>query len=211
MVCLRVGDKSFAFWGFYARVVTMINSYVVAYGSLMSRRSLAVTIGKLEDKARIITIPDLRRSWIAGNRNNPNLAKFWVKEHDGEELVPIFKPCYLNVVACIGDALIAPLIPVTEEQLIKIDEREGMYKRVDLSKQLKDLNIKEPIYIYIGEPDSTIRVADSEAMIPQPYLELCIKAAGEWGREVSDNFRSQVGRDELPIRSDIKLGDGTIY
>lgn len=179
---------------------------VIAYGSLMDRASLQSSVGEVYGDIELVTIPNLRRSWMAGGRSNANNSKFWILDQAGQELMPIFKPCYLDVTVEIGEKLIAPAVPVTDKQLAELDRREVLYDRVKLS-----FDYDYPMYIYVAKPCAKIRAMDDEAYIPYPYHKLCMDASKAISEECGKNYLSQCTKDGIKTMYNIRLGDGKAY
>ncbi len=202
-------------WPKNTTVSTAVVGYVVAYGSLMNKKSLESTIHKTFDNLEVATVHGLRRSWLASMRNNPNAQKFWVKDTAGEEVVPIFKPCYMDVTVDSESKLVAPAIPVTVDDLKDLDMREAGYNRIDISELVMtlgndDYDGSKPVFIYMGKSEFRIRALDPEARIPYPYVEMCVLASKEYGQPCYDNFMSQMD-SKIEVMHSIKLGDNQQY
>jgi hypothetical protein len=130
-------------------------------------------------------------------------------------VLPIFKPCYLDVSVDLTAELIAPIVPVTENDLHALDAREAGYNRVEITEYVDTIDGKipeqsKPIYIYIGRPEFKIRVLDAEAKIPFPYVEMCTKASMQYGEECRDNFYEHMD-GKIKVLENIKLGDNQEY
>ncbi len=191
-------------------------AYVVAYGSLMNQKSLKGTIGKEFTGLTVVKISGLRRTWIASSRNNPNFQKFWVRDVGGEEVVPIFKPCYLDVTIDRDSELVAPIFPVNVDDIKELDLREAGYMRVEVTDFVKNADDSlytdtKPIFIYMGRPEYRLRVLDNEAQIPFPYVAMCATASKTYGEACYDNFMQHIEGVKIKVMENIKLGDNQEY
>lgn len=188
-----------------------IVGYVAGYGSLIDANSRKSTIGETKAKIIIAKIRGLRRTWLAHERNNPNWRKFWIIKGTTQQIMPVFKPCYLDLTVDEKSELIAGLIPVTKEQIEALDERENGYVRVNVTNLVKDWKIELPVYTYYGRATCKIGILDKEAHIPIPYEVLCAKAAKEMSKEMGENFIEHMNQCTNIKRIDVKLGDNITY
>ncbi len=195
------------------------HAYVFGYGSLMDSKSLRSTIGEPMFEPFIATIKGLKRTYLTGTRNNANFPKFWIQKRKNKndiQSTPVFKGSYFDITIDKESATTAVLVPVTVEQLRKLVEREQLYEKQTIS-HLVDSDIWDEehkpatVYAFFGKAEPRLRIFDTEAYMPEPYLEICAGAAKELGQAVYDNFVEQFVMMDCPVLKNIELGDNVTY
>lgn len=155
-----------------------IIGYVAGYGSLVDKGSLMRTTGEIHGQILTKKIKGLSRTWL-----------FYKNGND--------KGAYLDVKVDKSQYLIASIVPVTFDQITKIDYREVCYRRIDITHLVEGWDKIEKVYIYVGMPKEKIAILDPECTVEKSYLDLCRNAADANSPEMSVNFCGQAYA-ELP-------------
>lgn len=161
-----------------------MNSLIV-YGSLLNKRELARQGFSLDDIFPVIAdgfkrVFSQEPSWrvgVATERAVLNAVKS--KDH------------WLNGI------LVSNL---TEDLIMKLDEREKGYERVEIPpaclrkyKDSKKFSFNQKVYMYIGRPEKQ----NSTILPNSSYLNICLEGAKQWGQDFYEDFlnTTYVNRD----------------
>ena len=149
--------------------------FVFAYGSLVSPASIAKSLGKdSKGEVRAAWLYDYRRSWtalipvqpIGSKEPNPTIAAF------------------LNVTLCEGAIVNGVLFPASETDLSILDQREFIYRRVDVSQLVRPKQTGT-VYVYVTDEQK----ADAgSAYVPTEYLRIIEEAFEYWGQGFKEEF-----------------------
>jgi hypothetical protein len=144
------------------------NMYVFGYGSLVSKQSIAHTIGREPDELILSKLKGWIRNWEVVVDNTCSNGHF---EHPFDHSIPE-RILALNVRLPVGDEKPTDpngvLFNVTYDDLNLLDLRESYYERRDITQFFPDA--PGIVYAYIGRPD-TYASADN-AIIPKSYVHL---------------------------------------
>lgn len=191
-------------------------TYIIAYGSLMSESSLRATLGIRPDYDHIIKLDNFRRDYVSSGRNSPLNKKFWVLDRkDSVELAPVFCPAYFDAVVSRGDHILAPVFSVNENQFKSVAAREALYTQVDVTGLVDTVGAKKRLvdryFIFMGKAGYRAMTLDDECRVPEPYLEVCALAAKTHSEDIYQNLVSHIEKAGLSTIRGIRLGDGISY
>jgi hypothetical protein len=165
---------------------------VFGYGSLVSRRSAAATLGRPVEAPIAARLEGFARGWILG-RDNLSTEKTFARA-DGS--LPRY--CLGVGVTAAADAP-APngaLIELTEAELDRLDLREMRYRRLDVTSAIRvgeDGAGAPPfdrVVTYRPRPENHMPVPPPDAIIVANYLATVEAAFDELGPGELDLFRA---------------------
>lgn len=90
------------------------------------------------------------------------------------------------------------LLQVSQEELVRFDQRERLYDRVEITDCVDPAAASSPSYVYAATGSAT--VIPPNAVIPQRYEELVIAAAMSRGKGFADEFFAFTRDSQLPRR-----------
>lgn len=168
-------------------------SAVFGYGSLLSRASMEVTLGREYGGPFMVAALDgWRRAW---NVQMPNRT-FFERTPDGD-----FVPkhiIYLNIRRAIGDSVNGTLFVVEPDELIAFDRREWIYDRVDVTGVVQGVSVVGGrVFVYVAKPEWLV-CADGcrdDAAVRQTYMQTVERGLSELGSK----FRAQFERTTDPV------------
>ena len=174
---------------------------IFGYGSLLSRASLERTLGqKYEPALQTASLPGWRRAWDV---RQPNRA-YYAESAEGR--VYPENILYLNVTAQPGSVLNGVVIVVTVEQLAAFDQREWMYDRLAVTRELHDVRIVGgDVFLYAAKPEFVVRDVKSPriAAVRATYLEIV-----ETGLQaLGPSFRADYERSTDPVPAHLVIED----
>lgn len=174
---------------------------IFGYGSLLSRASLERTLGQKYERAlQTAFLPGWRRTWDV---RQPNRA-FYTKRADGR--VYPENILYLNVTAQPWSVLNGVVIVVTAEQLDAFDQREWMYDRIAVTRDLPDIRIVGgDVFLYAAKPEFVVRDVKSPqiAAVRATYLEIVETGLSALG----PSFRADYERSTDPVPAHLVIAD----
>ena len=158
-------------------------TWIFAYGSLVSPRSLASTIGRELDPAtemRIAHVSGYGRRW---NYGSMNMRGDW--RHDDVE-VREGVVISLGLEAAPTEVCNGVIVHITSDELAALDWRERDYERTDVSDLTAiDGRIDGPVHAYVPRPSAVERYEAARdagrAAIRQTYWHLVREAFGTLG------------------------------
>lgn len=168
---------------------------IFGYGSLLSRASLERTLGqKYEPALQTASLSGWRRTWDV---RQPNRA-YYVESAEGR--VYPENILYLNVSAQPGSVLNGVVIVVSDEQLAAFDQREWMYDRIAVTRDLVGVQIVGgDVFLYAAKPEFVVRDVKSPqiAAVRATYLEIVETGLSTLG----PSFRTDYERctDPVPV------------
>ena len=189
----------------------MTNTWIFAYGSLVSPESLATTIGRTITPGHgmhVVELTGYGRRWNYGSKV---LRGDWTND-DGAEIVDGLVVS-LGVVQSPTESINGVIFAVDDDELAHLDQRERAYDRLDVSDRITLLDasagerIDEPVAIYFPRPSSVARYERGRdagnAAIRKSYWNLVDEAFHRLGDGHRAWYR-QTPAPDVPIR-DIRL------
>lgn len=188
-----------------------MNTWIFAYGSLVSPESLASTIGRTITPGsgmHVVELAGYGRRWNYGSKV---LRGDWANE-DGTQTVGGLVVS-LGVVESPNESINGVIFSVDDTELADLDWRERAYDRVDVTDRITllgdsaDRRIDDRIAIYFPRPSSVERYERHRdagtAAIRRSYWDLVDDAFGALGDDHRAWYRRTPPPD-IPIR-DIAL------
>ena len=178
------------------------HTWVFGYGSLVSRESIALTIGRDVDHRDGFAAARLQgfgRRWNYGSRRRRGA---WDGPHG---------PVESGVVVCLGIVAAATeqcngaVVRVDDDELARLDVRESDYDRVDVSEAIivDDPSVAGRIVTYVPRPSAVERYLTAHsagrAAIERRYHGLVEAAFGELGQVHLDEYRSTTPEPDVPV------------
>jgi hypothetical protein len=171
------------------------------YGSLLSQRSMELTLGKPYERSPVpCSLEGWRRSWDVMMPNK----SFYEVTSDGGEFIPK-NIIYLNVTRVRGDAVCGLLYVVDRAELEGFDRREWIYDRIDVSEAVRGVRLEGPACVYVAKPEWLIRTPPSRqlAALRQSYLDIIESGLADLGPE----FRAEYERSTEPVPYHLVFAD----
>lgn len=174
---------------------------VFGYGSLVSRQSIAETLGHPMPPPIAASLPGWRRRWSLVRDNGTAEKEF--ERVDG---VPFRHVLGLNVERADGagedEWPNGALIELSEDELRRLDGREVRYDRVEVSRDFADAGIEtdfEEIYAFTAKPGHVASEPPANAIIVAAYVAACRAAFDELGEGEWTRFEATSGPYPAPI------------
>lgn len=162
-------------------VVTLRDGAVAlfGYGSLMLRESMERSLGRAYDGPFLdCALDGWRRTWDLAMPNTTIAA-----EDDEGGFVPA-RIAYLDIRPEPGTLLVGVLFVVTPDELTAFDRREWIYRRVDVTRDLRGVRLAGgSAFAYVGLPEHAWRGAPTtrELAIRGSYVALVDEAVRRRG------------------------------
>jgi cation transport regulator ChaC len=158
------------------------------YGSLLLLSSMERTLGRAyPGERRVCHLRGWRRTWDSIYPNQ----RYYFLDAGGERCYPK-NILYLN--ATSGDDLLNGVVyTIPEDELAGFDKREAVYQRVDVRKDLTDLEVTSgPVWMYVGMPPYVLSGVASreEAAIRRTYVGIVEAGLDELGAEFRQGYHS---------------------
>jgi cation transport regulator ChaC len=163
---------------------------VFAYGSLVLPESAAATLGRPVPALEPATLPGWRRRW-SQYRDNRSVEKTFARAQGGE-LPPFILGLNLERA---GEGDVAPngaLLPLSEQELQRLDLRELRYDRVEVSAEI-DGHRFDPVFAYTAKKAHFARQAPAGAVVIAGYIRALERAFSELGRGEWERFHETTG------------------
>lgn len=184
--------------------ITIDDEFVglIGYGSLISLQSMEETLGhKYEYTSYLVHVEGFRREWsdyskIVGEEDGQ--IYFYL---EGKDTIPVEGIISLNLTPKKGYSINGILYLVKREELVKFDERESGYFRVDITDKISDYRITgSKVYTY--ESSTVIGHKESRAsyVITSEYNDLVNFACDSIGPEFRKEFDLTTIRPDSLIR-----------
>jgi hypothetical protein len=161
---------------------------LVGYGSLLSIASMERTLGRAYDGPwHLCRLAGWRRGWDVQMPRHP-----WRYRADGQLITPE-RVLYLNVRREPDSHVNAALFVVTNDDLRRFDEREGIYKRERINFDLTGVQVSGgPAWTYVALEEFVWRRQSRppEAIVRQTYLDILARAHAELGAEFRDEYEA---------------------
>jgi cation transport regulator ChaC len=141
---------------------------IFGYGSLISKTSFEYTLGRsLSDyEFSLGYLNGYARSWTLFHK---------IKNYPKEKrlLMPLGKKyiVYLDITPMDNSRIMGSIVNVSDQEILRFDNRERNYDRVDVTKNLGQPPEEMTVYSYIGdEKHKTTLVPTSECVIVKEYI-----------------------------------------
>jgi hypothetical protein len=184
-------------------------SGIIAYGSLISLPSMEQSLGhRYEGPLHEVHLTGYERVWTCVRPwNDPLATAAGAKKFDayilrGTERVPILGAAELNLYPKKKGRINGVLYLITDEELLRFDEREWGYRRVDVTDKIEEFRVRGgKVYVYEGLPGSP---SDSSAekgacILIKGFLDLVTNACDSRGK----NFRKEFDRTTRPYEYEV--------
>jgi len=177
---------------------------VFGYGSLVSRESIAQTLGRKAPEPVPARLAGWRRRWSIYRRNTAHEKVF--ERVDGE---PFEHVVGLNIERA-PDAIEdewpnGALMALTREDLERLDRREVRYDRVEVTAEVRagDHGF-DRVYAFTAKASHFAPTAPADAIIIASYVEACRVAFDELGPGAWEMFKATTGEFPAPV-VDVRL------
>jgi hypothetical protein len=184
---------------------------MIGYGTLMSLSSLEKTLGhRYEGQAYPVHVRDYVRGWAFRRPlNDPQADPATAKRTDAcflrnDERVPFEGMVNLNVYPEKNGRMNCILYVLAEEDLRKVDEREGGYQRVDVTGRIEEHEFSGGrVYMYAGLPEhpDTAAADPGKYILIREYVDQVTAACDGIGREFRAEFESSTRPVAHPVVS----------
>jgi len=171
---------------------------VFGYGSLVSRASVAATLGREAPAPIPARLAGWRRRWSIYRVNTAHEKVF--ERLDGE---PFEHVVGLNIElapdAGEDEWPNGALFSLTEEELERLDLREVRYDRVEVTAGVRADAEFDRVYAFTAKPEHFASTTPPDAIIIASYVEACRAAFDELGPEAWDRFLATTGEFPAPV------------
>jgi cation transport regulator ChaC len=141
---------------------------IFGYGSLISKTSFEYTLGRSlsDDEFSLDYLNGYARSWTLFHK---------IKNYPKEKrlLMPLGKKyiVYLDITPMDNSRIMGSIVNVSDQEILRFDNRERNYDRVEVTKILDNPPEEMTVYAYIGdEKHKTTLVPTSECVIVKEYI-----------------------------------------
>lgn len=163
---------------------------LIGYGSLVSLQSMEETLGhKYEYASYLVHVEGFRREWSDYSKivEDEDGQSFFYLE--GKDTIPVEGIISLNLAPKEGYRINGILYLVKREELVKFDERESGYFRVDVTDKISDYRIKgSKVYTYESEARIDPKESRESYVIATEYNDLVNSACDSIGAEFRKEF-----------------------
>lgn len=182
---------------------------VFAYGSLVSRVSVAATLGREAGDVWPATLRGWRRRFSLRRDNRTSEKTFALADGSIPDWV-----LSLNLEPAAGDpGPNGALIEVSPEEVLRLDRRELRYDRVDVTAAAvaaAGTPAFDRVHVYTAKPENLASDGISGAVVLRSYVEAVEAAFAELGPDELDAYvasteapaaevvRAQLVRDRIP-------------
>jgi cation transport regulator ChaC len=185
---------------------------VFAYGSLVNRASIALTLDRPVERVTLARLDGWTRRWSL-YRDNLTCEKTFARADDGS--LPPF--CLgLNVEPAAAGAPNGALVELSAAELDRLDLREMRYDRVEVTGQVTlDTGgaATGRVYTYTAKPDHHAPEPPAGAVVLAPYLQAIEAAFRTLGPGQLERFHETTGQvpveviEPVLVRDEIPLGN----
>jgi len=171
---------------------------LIAYGSLISLRSMEQTLGhKYQGPIHQIHLAGYEREWIcvrpfndprANSANIKMIEAFFLR---GNERVPFNGTAELNIRPKKKGRINAILYLISNAEMIKLDKREWGYRRVDVTDKIEEFRFRGgKVYVYEGLPGSADGSSAKKGtyILIKEFVDLVTGACDAVGKSFRDEF-----------------------
>lgn len=179
---------------------------VFAYGSLVSPRSFAETLGR-EPSPVPARLGGWKRRWSL-LRDNLRAEKTFARESDRE--LPSFVLGLNLERAGSGEDHLAPngaLVELTAGELERLDVRELRYDRLAVTDQIQGSHSFDPVFAYTARVEHFAPHPPAGAVAMAPYLRELEAAFGELGDDQWQLFLETTGLPPVEVIEPVLVRD----
>lgn len=181
----------------------MKNKYIFGYGSLVSRKSIIQTLGRDPGELYPATLNGWLREWGVMLDNTTTTCHF--------ELLPNYQvPHFIGALNVRkphpNEKATRPngvLFEVTDEDIIKMDERENHYTRQEVTKDI----VGSPagrVFTYIGRGEFCMpEKRKQKVILPKSYLDLVENGFLSISDAYLQKFRETTVPTAIPIKESV--------
>jgi hypothetical protein len=188
---------------------------IIGYGSLMSLKSFEQTLGrKYTDSIYQVHLRDYLRQWsyfqpINDPKSNPNNdLKYYGFILQNTDTIPFEGIVNLNLSPKEKSIINCILYQITTDDLIKFDNRESGYQKVDVADKIDEYSFKGgKVYAYIHFPDSQSKFDETKYILIKDLVDLITEACDSF----SMNFRKEFDNSTLTYSGQIISYQNTIW
>jgi cation transport regulator ChaC len=180
---------------------------VFGYGSLISPRSVAETLGREPDALIPARLEGWKRRWSL-LRDNFRSEKTFARESDGE--VPPFVIGLNLERGGTGDEHLAPngaLIGLTSGELERLDVRELRYNRVAVTEEVAARHSFDVVFAYTARAQHFTPQPPEGAVAMAPYLRAIEAAFRELGDDQWQLFLETTGLPPVTVIEPVLVRD----
>jgi len=171
--------------------------YIFGYGSLVGSESIRKTAGPLVDQGAVQT------AWLNGFCRGYTVFGPVEMVESGDAQAAVF----LDVQPHAGSRCNGVLVPVPASLLQKFDERERMYNRVDVTRQVEP-RPDRTVFVYSGKPPFTSLPDDAAVMAE--YEANVLRGLRDRGAQFTRDFDASTRDDALPrVSGSYRFADAT--
>jgi hypothetical protein len=130
---------------------------IVGYGTLISLPSMEQSLRhKYEGPSHEVHVKGYERVWKCVRPWRSGPKKFYAHILRGTERVPILGAAELDLSPKKKGRINGVLYLLTDEELLRFDERERGYWRVDVTDEIEEFDFRGgKVYVYVGLPSSS--------------------------------------------------------
>ena len=171
---------------------------IVAYGSLMSLRSMEQTLGhKYEGSIRQVHLTGYEREWKCVRPfNDPRAPSADIQKIDAYYLrdnarVPVLGTAELNIHPREKGRINAILYVISDTDMSEFDRREWGYRRVDVTDQIEEFRFRSGrVYAYEGLPARTDESPPTHGayVLIREFADMVTSACDAIGKTFRDEF-----------------------
>jgi hypothetical protein len=179
-----------------------VKQYVFGYGSLVSPRQVAVTLGRQVDLIYPVELRDWVRDWsiVLENSSSPRCYEL------ADGTVPENVACLTIRRPLKNEKATNPngvLIEVTEEDILRLDDRERHYDRVDVTGQINGEH-EGRVFTYVSRPQYSRMLSDfDDVILPGSYSEVVEQAFQDLGDDMYKNYVQSTLQPALPLHETV--------
>jgi hypothetical protein len=180
---------------------------IVGYGSLISLPSMEQSLEhKYEGPIHEVHVKGYERAWECVRlwRLGSGPKKFFAYVLHGTERVSILGAAELDLFPNKKSRINGVLYLLTDEELLRFDEREQGYRRVDVTDEIMEFRIQGgKVYVYVGLPPSPPDSSSDEGtyILIKEFLDLVTNACDSRGSAFREEFDKSTRPCEYEIVS----------
>ena len=180
--------------------------WIFGYGSLVSPKSMARTIGRVAVHQTDFFLADLDGYGRRWNYGVVHMSGQWTRD-DGVE-IDDGTIVALGVVEAAGETVNGVVASIAGGELVNLDRRERNYDRVEVTDRITVLDDEDdvvvgPIYTYVPRPTAveayTVGRDAGTAGVRRTYWDLCEAAFAAFGDDHLARYRSSTPDPDIPI------------
>jgi hypothetical protein len=165
---------------------------IVGYGSLISLPSMEQSLGhKYEGPSHEVHVKGYERVWRCVRPWRSGPKKVFAHILRGTERVPILGAAELDLFPNKKSRINGVLYLLTDEELLRFDERERGYRRVDVTDEIEEFRFRGgKVYVYVGLPSSPSASSADKGIyiLIKGFLDLVTNACDSRGMAFREEF-----------------------